>query len=207
MSTPWVVAFAALCILVVTLGVIVLGLLRQALPLIEQSHVLIERIGSRLRRFGLPAGMVVPAFTAETIEGEIFTDRELRGRMNALLFVGSSCPACSRIYRDLADGHIPHFPAGLVVIVDEADAQDLSAASDNGVTVLTQRRGSIATIFESDRIPHLFVLDENAAVRLTGSAAGWDDVADLVAAAQKGGGPSEIPAVEIPAAAMASSEK
>lgn len=202
MSTPWIVAFAALCILVVTLGVIVLGLLRQALPAIEQSHVLIERIGSRLRRFGLPAGMVVPAFTAETIEGEIFTDQELRGRMNALLFIGSSCPTCSRIYRDLVDGHVPHLPAGLVVIVDETDAQDLSAASGNGVTVLTQRRGSVAAVFESDRIPHLFVLDENAAVCLTGSAAGWDDVADLIAAAQKGGGPPEIPTV-----AMASSEK
>ena len=202
MSTPWVVAFAALCVLVGALGVIALGLLRQALPLIEQSHVLIERIGSRLRRFGLPAGMVVPAFAAETLDGEIFTDRELRGRMNAVLFVGSSCPACSRIFSDLAGGHVPDLAAGLIVVIDEGDARDLSAVSDVGATVLIQRRGSIATVFESDRIPHLFVLDENAAVCVTGSAGGWDDVAELIAAAQKGG-----EAAEIPAAAMATSQE
>lgn len=205
MSTPWAVAFAALCVLVGALGVIVLGLLRQALPLIEQSHVLIERIGSRLRRFGLPAGMIVPAFTAETIDGEIFTDLELRGRMNAVLFIGSRCPACSRIYYDLVAGNVPDFAAGLVVVVDEADSHELSGASDVGATVLVQRQGSVAAIFESDRIPHVFVIDENGAVRITGSAADWTEMAELVAAAasqEEGGGATEIPAV-----AMATSQE
>jgi len=183
---------------------IVLGLLRQALPLIEQSHVLMERIGSRLRRFGLPAGRVVPAFTAETIDGEIYTDRELRGQVNAVLFVGSKCPACSRLYSDLVSGTFPHFAAGLVVVVDETDAPDIAPASDAGATVLVQRQGSIATIFESDRIPHLFVIDENGAVRMTGSAADWPDVAELIAAASHGRG-GEVE--DIPAVAMATSQE
>lgn len=204
MSTPWAVAFAALCVLVGALAVIVLGLLRQVLPLIEQSHVLIDRIGSRLRRFGLPAGMVVPAFTAETIDGEIFTERELRGQVHTVLFVGSRCPACSRIYSDLVTGSVPPFASGLVVVVDEDDAHDLSSASDAGATVLVQRQGSIAAIFESDRIPHVFVIDEHGAVRMTGSAADWRDMTELLAASapeEKGGEAAETPVV-----AMATSQ-
>jgi hypothetical protein len=187
MTTAWIVAFATLCILVLALGVIVLGLLRQALPLIEQSQALIDGVRTRMRRFGLPAGMIVPAFTAETISGATLTDRDLGGRATAILFLSRTCPSCEQMFRDLAAGHVPDLGVSLVAVVDEQNAVELSAAEDAGVPVISQRRGSISAVFESDRVPHCFVLDEDAVVRATGSPGSWTDVLDLVSAAGKGG--------------------
>lgn len=202
MSTPWIVAYAALCVLVLALGVAVLGLLRLVVPQLEQAQSLTERVRTRLRRFGLPAGVVVPAFSAETVEAQLFSDRDLRGRTTALLFLSSTCSACSSLFGDLSRGAVPELDAALVVIVDEDDARELIPASDAGATVLVQHRASLATVFESDRIPHLFVLDEDAAVRVTGSASNWRDVAEFVSAAKKGGEKAAIPT-----AAMATSPK
>lgn len=199
MSTPWIVAFAVLCVLVLSLGVIVLGLLRLALPQIEQSQTLMKGVANRLRRFGLPAGMAVPAFTAETVDGDVFTERDLLRRRSAILFLSSSCPACSRLFQDLAVGVVPDLPTSLVVIAEEDDARQLALATEVGVTVLVQRRASIATVFESDRIPHLFVLDREAAVVRTGSASTWSDVMQLVEGAAEGGDTTNTAGIPIAA--------
>lgn len=192
MSTPWTIAFAALSVLVLALGVIVLGVVRLALPQIEQSQTLIKGVASRLRRFGLPAGMAVPAFTAETVGGDVFTERDLLGQPTAILFLGSSCPACSRLFKDLAAGDAPDLRGKLVVIAEEDDARQLAPAIEAGVIVLIQRRASLATVFESDRIPHVFVLDREAAVVRTGSASTWRDVAELAGSAAEGGDRTNI---------------
>lgn len=187
MTTPWIAAFSALAVFALLVGLVVLGVMRQVMPLIDQAESALTQALGRLRLYGLPEGAAAPGFTAETAMGDVFTERDLYGRESVVIFVTSSCAACARLLQDLETAEGRRADIRLVAIVDQNDLDALRAAQAGGATVLVQRRGSMSRLFESDRTPHAYVLDEHAVIRASGTPDTWRAIEELVAATRKGG--------------------
>jgi peroxiredoxin len=184
LNSAWIAAFAALAALVVLLGLVVLGTLRRITPLIERVEATIRETSEQAARAGLQPGSPVPAFAATEIGGHSFTDRDLRRSRTLLLFVGSSCAACDKLVSDLQSHRIPELEARLVIVAD--DAEEAPAFAAPSVTVLTQVDHSVAQSFESDRIPHAFVIDQGRIIA-SGWPNDWNTLRQLLDNAEKGG--------------------
>jgi hypothetical protein len=195
MTGAWIAAFVATWILVIVLSLVVLGTLRRLVPVIERAEATLVDASSPSST-GLPLGTIVPAFAAAEIGGDTFTDAQLRGSTTIMLFLGSSCEACERFVRDLRAAKIPDIRARLVVIADSAQlAHDISA---EGVTILFQEGYSLTRIFDSDRVPHAFIIGESGRVQASGWPNDWESLDNLLQKAEKGGGrDSEIAAAAV----------
>ncbi|CAN5217968.1 hypothetical protein BH18ACT12_BH18ACT12_24380 [soil metagenome] len=199
MTAPWIAAFVALWAVVLLLGLLVVGTLRRLVPIIERTQRSLASAGQSATLSGLPPGTTVPAFAIREISGDLFAESDLRGSRTTVLFLGSSCNACEGFVRDLSDGRVPHLQARLVVVADEAEeARGLATAP--GVTLLVQEDRSLARVFESDRVPHAFVIDEEGRVLASGWPNDWEGLQSLVESAEKGGGREN----DVTAAAIAS---
>lgn len=186
MSTPWVAAFLALWAIVILLAFIVLGTLRRLVPLLERAEASLATANDTARRSGLSPGTPVPAFSARELGGATFTDADLRGSTTIVFFLGSACAACGRFVDDFRAARVPNLGARLVVVADVLEeAENFDAA---GVTVLLQRNRSLARVFESDRVPHAFVINEDGHVLANGWPNDWERLEALVREAEEGGG-------------------
>jgi AhpC/TSA family len=185
MSGAWTAAFVALWMAVITLGFLVIGTLRRLVPVIERSEMLHAAAQSQSST-GLIPGTSVAAFAVHEIGGDRFTDADLRGSATILLFLGSSCRACEQFVSDLRAARVPNLGAQLVVIVNDArEGEELSAA---GVTVLLEENHELTRVFETDRVPHAFVIDKDVRVHASGWPNNWDGLQKLVVGVEKGGG-------------------
>lgn len=187
MSSSWTVAFVCLAAVVFLVGLLVLGLFRRIIPLLEDVESSLAVAARRVRVTGLPAGAVVPPFTARDIRGSSFSNDDLRGERSLTLFLGEGCRACELLANDIAADEVPELEARLVVVTSSRHGQDLAPAVKSGVTVLVDDDQVIAHLFESDRTPQAFVTDENARVAVSGVPNDWDAVRDLIATGLRGG--------------------
>jgi peroxiredoxin len=185
MSAPWLAALLALWAIVILLALIVLGTLRRLVPLLERAEASLGASNHNARRSGLSPGTPVPAFSAQELGRATFTDADLRGSKSIVLFLGSACAACERFVDDLRVGRVPDLGAHLIVVADVAeDAENYRA---HGVTVLVQQDRSLARIFERDRVPHAFVVDEDGRVLANSWPNEWERLRALVRQADGGG--------------------
>lgn len=185
MTTPWILAFVALWATVVLLGLIVLGTLRRILPVIERAEARLA-VATSAGPGGLTEGASVPPFTVQSIDGETFTEFDLDDTRTVVLFIGTSCVACERLVDDLENGLAPDLGARLVVVSESAEsARRLSGSAD--VTVLVDDDRSVAGAFESQIVPHVFVV-EDGTVLASGRPNTWDGMRRLLVGAVEGGG-------------------
>lgn len=199
MTTPWIVAFVALWMLVIVLGLLVLGTLRRLAPLIERAEESLSAAAAGMSPGGLPIGSTVPAFSVEEVGGSTFTHGHLEGSRTIVLFLSSSCRACERFVDDLENGRIPNLGVQLVVVSDDAD-QALTFSRASSVTMLVQKDRSLSRVFESDATPQAFVVDEARRVLASGTPNDWERLRRLLAEAERGGGRE----LDVAAAAIAS---
>lgn len=184
MTGPWIAALVALSALVFLLTLLVLGTLRRITPLLERTEAWLA--AAPPHQSGLSPGTAVPPFVAVDNTGETFTTADLRGSRTLVLFLGSGCQACDRFVGDLRAGLAPDVGARLIVIAeDPEEARDLAAS---GVRVLVQEEHSLSRVFQSDRIPHAFVLGEEATVIASSWPNDWEGLRNLVSETKKGGG-------------------
>jgi peroxiredoxin len=187
----WIVAFAALWLLVVALGLLVLGTLRRLLPLIERAEGVLSAAESS--REGLRSGEMVPPFTAHEVGGSTITEADLEGRRSIVLFLSPSCRACEGMVGDLKEGTVPDLGASLLAISDDRE-QARAFEPSHGITVLVQDGRSLADVFLSTVTPHAFVIDEERRVRASAIPSDWDSLRQLTDSATKGGSKTEIAA-------------
>lgn len=186
MTGLWIAAFVALWALVVVLGLLVLGTLRRLAPLIERVDVSLHAAATDSIR-GLQPGATPSPFMAESIDGLVFTEVDLRGSTTVVLFLGSTCGACERLAEDLESGSVPGLGARLLVVADRLDWAHALAGSAQ-VTVLVDEHRSLARAFETRVVPQAFVVDEHGTVLAGGRTSDWDGIRDLLASVAKGGG-------------------
>ena len=185
MTTPWIVAFVALSGLVVLVGLLVLGTLRQLTPLIERSQEIISSAARSMAIGGLAPGAAVPSFTAEEINGATFTEVDLLGEPTIVVFLESGCEACEHLVGDLQHGRVPDLGLRLVVVSSDLDEARRLARSTE-VTALVDHERSVARAFQSAVSPQAFVVDEQAMVLASGTSNEWDELRRLVTTARGG---------------------
>lgn len=185
MTGMWIFAFISLAAVVVLLAVVVLGLLRRLEPLMEQSQMLLSASARRLTIGGLPPGSTVRPFAAHDVRGAPFTDLDLRGATNVVLFLDDGCAACDRLFQRLETGRVPDVRAPLLVVTNTVEGGRRLALSDD-VTVVVDGDRLVARAFESAVSPQAFVVDGYGRVLASETPTDWDQLASVVTAAKGG---------------------
>jgi hypothetical protein len=181
----WLAAFVALWVLVTFIGLVVLGTLRRVTPLIEAAEAAATS-ATTASLGGLLVGSRVPAFTAETVDRQVFTEMRLETGRSGVLFLSRSCDACERLADDLARGEVPpDLGVPLIVVSDEAtSASEFSRSVD--VTVLVDERRVVADAFDVRIVPRAFVVGERRLVLAAGRPNDWDGLRSLISTAEGG---------------------
>lgn len=160
MTTPWVIGFAVLWAAVLANVVLMLGLLRRVLPVLEAVEGM--SVPAKLNIPGLPLGSAVPEFSAVATDGRMFESQSLAGAPWVALFIAAHCEPCRALVSEVSERvQQLEFPAQIVVVVDDARmAQQLPSA----FTVLVETKGEISRLFENLATPHAFAIDRDGHV-------------------------------------------
>jgi hypothetical protein len=167
MTTPWIVAFCILTGSVILLFVVVLGLVRRALAVLEDGASGGDVYTNSLRVAnmygGIPPGTVVPEFLAKDTAGSVLSTRELFPEPRLCLFVTTDCVPCATLLADLQaspDG----LDVPLLVFVDDLHDPKYASLPSN-VTVVEQADGAASNAFRSRAYPQAFAVGPDGVVR------------------------------------------
>jgi hypothetical protein len=151
MTTPWIIAFACLCVLVLLLGFSVIGVMRRMVGVLERAERLLSQEFE-----GAPPLTRVPPFELVDESGETASSTDLIRESTIVLFMEAGCKSCRTLAQELLRPEIGQLP--LLVIAGEAGlGDDFGLAAD--IQVFRQYGGSVAKLFKSIVTPHAFVVD------------------------------------------------
>jgi len=161
MTAAWVIAFCALWVFVLVLGLVLLGLLRRIAPVLETAERAIRQYeGTAID--GLPVGAMVPDFSAETTSGEKVGAAELRGAGAVFVLMKEGCTPCDILKAEMRRiGELGM--AAPLILIGEAGAggyEELPA----GARVVFQREREVFIAFETQATPVGFAIDGNGEV-------------------------------------------
>ncbi len=189
MTAPWIAAFAVLSLTVLLMLIVLIGVVRRVLGILDEDPAASSNIYARSLHIsntygGLLPGTQVPLFVATTAAGETLTSSELFGQPLLCLFTADNCPPCTTLLAELAA------PAGtlevpLLVFADDPRAskwQSLPA----GIKVLEQVDQSASKSFQSTAFPQAFALDERGVVRAVAIPNSFVDLRTLARALEGG---------------------
>jgi hypothetical protein len=183
MTTPWAISFVALAFVVFALAVVILGVLRRVIPLLEQTG---GGSSSSFELGALPLLARVPDLhLADSSGGHVDFPVSL-AETTIVLLVEASCAPCAtlagvlRRERHLADG-LP------ITVISDREAPAVFGLPE-WITVLTGERSAITAAFGTSATPYGFVLGAGGIVLERGVV---NDRPDLVRMTrnQRGGEP------------------
>lgn len=161
MSLPWIIAFAALALVVLLQGVVLAGLLRRFAGALERlDSVSSSPLRSPLES-GLPPGVRVPDFDLVDRDGARVRFDAVRGDAPILvLLTQEGCSACERLLAS-ARGEGAVWPSAEVplLVITEAPESDLTVGA-----VYRQLDRSAALGLDSAVSPHAFLIDGSGIV-------------------------------------------
>lgn len=188
MSTPWIVGFCVLAASVILLFVVVTGIVRRAIAVLEDRGSGDDVFTNSLRVTslygGIPPGTVVPDFLAREASGRPVPADELFAGPRLCVFVSAGCPPCDMLLVDLAASD-QAFDLPLLVIADDANNPKYSSLPPH-VTVVEQVDGSASTAFQSKAFPQGFAVDADRVVRAVALPNALADLRKLAGALEGG---------------------
>ena len=158
MTGPWLAAFVVLWVLVLLLAVLVLGVLRRVVPVLDR----LERGQAQAAGgFGLPVGSELPGFEARDREGGAVTGDAIP-RPGIVLFLDPECRPCRKLADELrsAAANLSRVPLAFVAPDTGAGRQLVPPAG----LVLLQTGQAISRAFQTSITPHAFLIDANGRV-------------------------------------------
>jgi hypothetical protein len=178
---PWIALVISLTVLVMTLAVLVLGLMRRVVPLLEsEGH---RHYGLGLS--GLAPGDTVPPFEAREPDGTVLASDRLLERSRVLLFMSASCQPCRTVAADLRTKPEAAALPLLVVLPDEPQSHQMDLPASAPVVFERDRAASDA--FRNSAVPHAYAVDAAGVVIRAAPVQGLDDLRALADALPKGG--------------------
>jgi hypothetical protein len=152
MTTPWIVAFACLWLLVLLLAFCVIGLMRRVGAVLERAeHLVAEGLE------GAAPLTVIPPFDLADEMHEVISSTTLIDSTTIVLFLESGCKPCTAIAAELAtSGWSERLPL-LVVAGEEGLGPEFNLPGE--VPVYRQREREVAKLFKSVATPHAFLID------------------------------------------------
>lgn len=176
MPVGWAVTVVVLCVSVVVLAVVVLGLLRQMVPLLERAAAA-DRAGSASQSQGPPVGRPVPDFTVSGPGGE-FTAGQLRGQPVVLLFLSVGCGPCEQLAAQIRGADLGGLTSQLVIVTGPGGPDSLKLPA--GLRVLSEQAREVSDPLSVIGTPLAVALDRNGivkAVRVTNTLEQLNDTA------------------------------
>jgi methylamine dehydrogenase accessory protein MauD len=169
MSPWWLVSFIPLWLLVLLLGFLLLGALRNQALLRWRLEQLEATMPSKINRNGLKPGARAPEFSLQSTAGDQVSLRDFAGRKILLTFTQSGCRPCRAVIPELeklqATGEIQ------VVVVNNGDLEATRNWTEKlsvSFPVLVQERYELSKRYEAFATPFGFLIDERGVIASKG---------------------------------------
>lgn len=167
-SAFWI-SYAALWVLVLLLGFLLLGTLRSLGLLSWQLEQLQAVRPSRLGRDGLKPGKKAPDFTLPSVVGSEVSLHDYNGQKVLLVFVQGGCNPCHQVVPALNKRQRSDKLAILAVFNGPIEAAQKWATEVRAeFAVLSQQQFAISKRYEVFATPFAFLIDEKGLVRSKG---------------------------------------
>jgi peroxiredoxin len=151
LSLPFGLSYAALWIVVILQGVILLGVVRMVYQL--------QRVG--VSRLGNQRGDEAPEFSAVDLTGTMIRSVEFAGHLTALLFVSPSCRACSTTLAEM--DALSYKTDGNMMVICQAERGDciqLAAKYQLSVPTIVDDDRRISNLFSVATVPTAVLINE-----------------------------------------------
>lgn len=183
MSTPWIIAFICLWVLVALLGTLTLGVLRRLAPVLERLETTTAPVEVGVDLMGLPPGQTPAAFTVFDQDGASIDSATLLRHPSVILFLESGCGPCRAVADEIAGlDVVAEIP--LQVVLDDTSLGREFFPRDARVPQFFQPGRQASAAFRSNASPQAFLLGSDGPV-VASSLIG--SLADLAELAKKGG--------------------
>jgi methylamine dehydrogenase accessory protein MauD len=170
MSIIWVSALIVLWVLVLALGFLLVGALRNVGLLTWRLEQLEATTPSRLGRSGLSPGKKAPDFTLPSVGSGEVSFRDFAGRKVLLVFVQTNCGPCHEIVPELNKFAGQH-PEIQIIAVNHAtpeDAREWISETKARFPVLIQEDWAVSKRYEVFATPFAFIVDEQGRIAAKG---------------------------------------
>jgi methylamine dehydrogenase accessory protein MauD len=165
LSLPFLASYIALWLLVLLLGFLLLGALRNQALLGWRLEQLEATMPSKFNRNGLKPGSRAPDFSLPDTAGDQVSLRDFAGRRVFLVFTQSGCRPCHAVLPALeklqAKGEVQ------VIVVNNGDLEstrDWTKRLSVSFPVLLQERYELSKRYEAFATPFAFLIDEGAVI-------------------------------------------
>lgn len=162
MPIGWAITVVVLCVAVAALSAVVLGLMRQVIPVLERVPATAN--GPALAITGPEVGRPLPHFTAAGPDGE-FTNDYLRNRPALLLFLSVGCGPCENLASELRSADLDGLAGELIVITSQGGAELLKIPAD--LRVVAERDREVAKALSVASYPYAIAVDPHGIVTAT----------------------------------------
>ena len=175
-STPFLVSYWLLWVLVAFQALVLLALVRAVYSL-QQSR------GSLPGAESGASGPPMPAFAAADLNGHAIDSKSFSGRKTALLFVSTKCISCRLTLHDL--DAVRSKGQGNVVVVCHAPRDEchrMAEEHDLRVQVIADEGNRLGELFGITAVPTAVLVDEDLRLASYGHPMSADEVDELLAA-------------------------
>lgn len=175
-----------LWIVVLGLGVVIFGLVRQ----IGVLHERVAPMGALMTDHGPQVGELAPRISVNDIHGKLvdFGQHQTDGRLRLLLFVAPTCPVCKKllpIARSFAAGE----RLSVVLIGDGDIEEQRRMIAEHGLQDLTYINSpQVGIAFQVGKLPYAVLIDEEGVIRAKGLVNSREHLESLVIAKETGYG-------------------
>lgn len=167
MSTPWIVAYAALSMVALTSALAVVGVLHRISLVLDRAERHLHSLPAALAPGGLPAGSVAPSFELATLGGRLLTRDEVLGQPFVLVFLDTDCPVCASLENSLTQS--TPFDATRLIIVCRTPQHAKVLAAALRLEIAIDINGYVSHSFQSNVRPHSFVVDSDGIILASGT--------------------------------------
>jgi peroxiredoxin len=186
-TTSFGLSYAALWILVVFQGLLLLGLVR----VVHQLQASVATVEGP----GLLSGKEAPAFSTVDVFGSPVDSNRLRDRLTAVLFVSPSCPSCTVTLEEL--DALATKTSGNVIVVCKAGQEECRRLAERyglAAPVVADERAELSDLFGVETVPVAVLINEHNLVQSYGHPMRPADLEGLLATgAREASGNGEAP--------------
>jgi methylamine dehydrogenase accessory protein MauD len=175
-----------LWIVVLGLGVVIFGLVRQ----IGVLHERVAPMGALMTDHGPQVGEMSPRISVNDIRGKLvdFGQPQADGKLRLLLFVAPTCPVCKKllpIARSFAAGE----RLSVVLIGDGEIEEQRRMIAEHGLQEITYINSpQVGMAFQVGKLPYAVLIDEAGVIRAKGLVNSREHLESLVIAKETGYG-------------------
>lgn len=168
MTAPWIVAFCALACLTVMQGVLLLGITRRSVKVLERLERMSQGSDLVLPDSGLAVGETVANFSVRDANGVSVQSSSLLDRPRTLLIASLDCPACEAGLREIGDEPETVADSGLCILMpDSGEGRQFVGPAQFDVFYQSPEL-PVSVALESHLTPHAFVMSDSGVVLARG---------------------------------------